>query len=55
MWYGKAATILFFIAIVLSLLSKGIPELSVITIYAFLYCYWYDFICRNYVWKKYNL
>ena len=35
MWYGKAATILFFIAIVLSLLSKGIPELSVITIYAF--------------------
>ena len=26
---------LFFIAIVLSLLSKGIPELSVITIYAF--------------------
>ena len=35
MWYGKVATILFFIAIVLSLLSKGIPSLSVITIYAF--------------------
>ena len=35
MWYGKVATILFFVAIVLSLLSKGIPELSVITIYAF--------------------
>lgn len=35
MWYGKVATILFFVAIVLSLLSKGIPALSVITIYAF--------------------
>ncbi len=33
MWYGKVATILFFIAIVISLLSKQIPEIYAITIY----------------------
>ena len=34
-WYVKAATILIFVAIVLSLMSKGINELSVVTIYFF--------------------
>ena len=35
MWYGKVATILFFLAIVCSLLSKELNKLSVITIYFF--------------------
>ena len=34
-WYGKAATILFFIAIVFSLLSKTFTILSKITIYIY--------------------
>ena len=34
-WYGKVATILFFIAIVFSLLSKTFVELSSITLYLF--------------------
>ena len=34
-WYGKIATILFFIAIVFSLLSKTFVELSSITIYLY--------------------
>lgn len=34
-WYGKVATILFFIAIVFSLLSKTFVELSNITIYIY--------------------
>lgn len=34
-WYGKAATILLFVAIVFSLLSKTFNELSNITIYLF--------------------
>ena len=34
-WYGKIATILFFIAIVFSLLSEVIPQLSEITIYLY--------------------
>lgn len=34
-WYGKGATILFFIAIVFSLLSKTFTELSSVTIYIY--------------------
>ena len=34
-WYGKAATIVLFIAIVFSLLSKNINELTNITIYLY--------------------
>ena len=34
-WYGKAATILFFVAIVFSLLSKAFSEFASITIYLF--------------------
>ena len=34
-WYGKVATIVFFIAIVLSLLSKSITILNNFTIYVF--------------------
>jgi len=34
-WYGKTATVLFFIAIVLSLLSKSFAWLSNITIYIY--------------------
>ena len=34
-WYGKSATVFFFIAIVLSLLSEKITELSFITIYLY--------------------
>lgn len=34
-WYGKIATVLFFVAIVFSLLSKTFVELSKITLYLF--------------------
>ena len=34
-WYGKAATVLLFVAIVFSLLSKNLTELSQITIYIY--------------------
>lgn len=61
-WYGKMATVLFFLAIVLSLLSKVIVEFSNITIYIYYLAivmtlfasimYGKNVICKDYAKKE---